>query len=473
MNNFVKISMCGLFLFVSCSPVQAVQENGFLKKSSAWILKYRTPLAGALIATGIAASYQWPWLNPVVMTVGTGITASGLMYVATEKRLLNERVGNEFNEAMNRPGDQGGMRGLADVTVGPVVDALGRSLTKNLVNPLWSKITSPKTIAGATAFVGLCFVMRYGWGRVEAFLHQPQLSYSVKKAPLRGSGGTLRRKMIFDPDTRDRLNTTLGTTLAVKTSIQEGSDSAVFDPLLLYGPAGSGKGMFAEELAYYARMDFYRVPWSSFSKLKAGEVDQAIEKFFSKDIVSSPNGAIVFIDNAQMLFSDRHTYERASAQMSQVMNALVEYTERRSNQYMIVFGVPIKPTKSPDRILVVDNEVEIPLPALPERKKLLELYRDEYFKPDLTGEVKTLLLREILNSTMIELIANRLNRASPAELAAFMKTLKIESELPTSGGLSKELIEAILRRSEKRFEDLIETTMKHPETQFNDQSVGG
>ena len=126
--------------------------------------------------------------------------------------------------------------------------------------------------------------------------------WSLKRRHSRELWERLTRQIIVEEPTRDRLNLFLHNRILGQTSVLSGNEDARFRTALLWGPAGCGKRMFAQEMANFARMDYYEVPWSSFQKFKEGDASRAIEEFFKHEVMKSQNGAVVYIDNAQMLF---------------------------------------------------------------------------------------------------------------------------------------------------------------------------
>ena len=358
-----------------------------------------------------------------------------------------------------RAGAEGVGQGMNQELVIPAINDIARRVEpykENIdgISNFFKGFTWKKTLLVSAGVIALWYGARMVHGYVENYLNKPHLDVVIKKAPMSGTIGTLRRQMIFAPATRDRLNVFLKANLAIKQSIMAGSDGATYRNLLLYGPSGSGKRMYAEEVAHFARMDFHPLPWSLFNKFKDGDATRAIEQFFKHDIKKSEeNGAVIFIDNAHILFSNARP--AGDTVTAHIINALVKFTENRSNEFLVIFGMSTKPSLARDTMLIVDDIVEITLPALAERKKLLRNYRDLYFRSSEISEEKVTDALTMLDDNTLDNLAQRLDKASAAELAAFMKTLKIESELPASDGLTPELIAQLVSRSENRYDELI------------------
>jgi ATPase family AAA domain-containing protein 3A/B len=216
-----------------------------------------------------------------------------------------------------------------------------------------------------------------------------------------------------------------------------------FKNILLYGPPGSGKRMFAEQLALYTNMDFYEISWMALNKYKGAEV---IDRFFKKDAIKSSHGAVIYIDNAQLLFSEASS--SLASEMGTVVSSLIEHCQQPSTQYIVIFGIPEKPVINSYNSSVIDpyQIIGITRPGYDERLKLLRLYRDQYFDK-LSVEVNT-----VLSDEGLQMLARDLDKATAAELVNFMKTVKNKSELPTSEGL-KAVFDEELHNSKKLYEE--------------------
>lgn len=282
-------------------------------------------------------------------------------------------------------------------------------------------------------------------------MNKPRLDVIHKKAPGPGMEERSRlRPMVFKDSVKKQVNHIFESTLAIRNSIQAGMEGVTYKNILLYGPPGSGKKMLAEQIAARAHMDFYDIPKSSFMKLNEIDLYTAIEQFFNHELLKSTNGSVVYIENAHVLFSSKNSQDATvSLHRANLISCIIEQAEKRTSNCMIVFGMDELPSLNSDTMLIVDEIIEFGLPEKPERIMLLSRYRDLYFNDELSNPDTAIHIQAVLNPSMIDFIADKLNKASAAELAAFMKTLKIESDMPESG-LSKELINTIIDRTDKK-----------------------
>jgi len=420
-----------------------------------------------------------PLLSPAAQLAAAGIALNGVhrtvSNVSQELHAPTSGPG-KFVKELNEASRAGGATHVARTMGGALFGGMSAAAKVELVDPTVADIARRAAPAGheikqltgqlrnlfwtglgvGTGLIACWFGSRIAYNYLEKYMNKPKLDYTHKKAQSNGTLGTLSRQITVAPETRTRLNTFLRTNLKMKESIYNEKSGALYRNLALYGPNGSGKRMFAQEMAHFARMDFYEIQWSAFNKFSAdGAAVQAIDRFFKQDMHASPNGAVIYIDNAQLLFSDmRPSVGSGLTHATQVIDALIAHTEVRSNKYMVIFGMTSKPTLSRDILPIVDDIVEITLPGLVERKAILKTYRDLYFKQSIVQESIMDGVRQYLQDTDLDKIAAKLDKASASDIESFMKTLKIEAELPVSDGLTPELISSLLDRMVSRYDDL-------------------
>lgn len=462
-TNYVFLAvLLGVSFNTPCAS--HIKKAVTFKEEKLWLEK--NPWVGPAVGGGLAAlSYGSSWVFPHASSVTLPLAVlvgAGIYYGPKVDGLI--RILKDLNNKAKKDGWKGVVRDTAEDASGGV----GRGLKKNLSDPLVKEI---KKNVGPIALTGLAIgggliALWYGAkilnNYYEKHVNKPRLDVVVTPASQQGLFGTLTRQIIVDEPTRERLNLFLLTNFKVKQSNMTGNEDARFRTALLWGPAGCGKRMFAlEEMARFAHMDFYAVPWSSFQKFKEGEASRAIDEFFKHEVTKSPDGAIIYIDNAQMLFGPTLSAGTMPPQYAAVRNALIENLEARSSKFIVIFGMTNKPILAQDSALIVDDVIEISLPKLAERKKILKYYRDLYFNVSSISEETHQAVQRMLDDTALENLAKRLDKASASELASFMNTLKIEASLPTSEGLTPGLVAQLVSRSEHKFEEMITRSEHH------------
>ena len=352
------------------------------------------------------------------------------------------------------------------------VDAFARAFTKGAGEEAYQAFVKPsledsyeqfvkpslqhglKTVLiGGAGLITAWFASKLIWQWIESHYNRPRLDFKVTRAPttLGGSVHDKPLEVVFEPGVTNRLNSVCQMAALIKNKIKAG-DSTTYRNLLLYGPPGSGKRMLAQGLAQYCQMDFYEITASAFIKFKDGDAARAIEEFFEKEVDTATQGAIVFIDNASMIFAKRKTSD-ASVRM---VTAFIEQIQKRSDKYMVILSMNTKPTYTDETAVLIDDEIGISRPGLKERKKILDLYRDKFFlkAKGLTSELYR-TAQEYLSDQKLEDIAIKLDNALPAELHSFMEALKLEASLPSEGAVADEVINRIVSRFSERYQELI------------------
>ncbi len=491
-------------LFAADGPVVGDGQKTWGQTYEKWRIPAFTGVAipAAYLGARKVAEYvpsEYMWVGAVA-----GLGVAGARYIPGLYRSTKAKVKKIYQSAeglrtvaneMNDLARDGGLKNVMKTYGKATFEGMSEAFTEKAIDPTIKKVgtkikpwgesvskafgkveTAVKGFAWKTLAVGVGIIAAgYGLYRAhkyyEKHINKPRLDVVVKKAELNGiMPGSKIRRVIAPEETRKRLDKYLLYNLRIKranspenpangSSYYDGFDDmqeAYYSNLALIGPHGSGKRMFAQEMAQCARMDYYEVPWSSFNKFKEGEAAQAIELFFKEGVMKSKNGAVIYIDNAQMIFNNSGAEGVTSANATSIINALVAATENRSSKYLVIFGMPMRSRFDRGMLLIVDDVLEIPLPELGERKKLLRQYRDLYFtdKSYALSEKTEQAVETLLNDQELDKIAQRIDKASAAEFAGFMKTLKIESELPASEGLTPGLIKHLIKCSEQRYDHL-------------------
>lgn len=154
------------------------------------------------------------------------------------------------------------------------------------------------------------------------------------------------------------------------------TNSAPFRHVLLHGPPGTGKTMFAKQLAAHSGLDYAILTGGDVAPLGRDAVAE-IHKLFDW-AKNSRKGLLLFIDEADA-FLRKRTTETISEDLRNAFNAFLYRTGEPSSDFMLVYA-----SNAPqefdwainDRI---DEIVEFTLPTDQERERMLAQYVDEYF----------------------------------------------------------------------------------------------
>jgi transitional endoplasmic reticulum ATPase len=146
--------------------------------------------------------------------------------------------------------------------------------------------------------------------------------------------------------------------------------------VLLYGPPGTGKTMLAKATAGEIDATFFRISPADILSKWVGEAEQNIKKLFDA-AVAEPR-AIIFIDEIEALVPARR--DEGSSVMQRVVPQILQGMEgfdKKNVNPILFMGATNVPWQLDPAVLRpgrFDEKVYIPLPDLPARRKMLDIY---------------------------------------------------------------------------------------------------
>ncbi len=188
--------------------------------------------------------------------------------------------------------------------------------------------------------------------------------------------GNALDKVILKPNLSDRLGR-----IAISTANTK-ANRAPFRHVLLHGPPGTGKTMFAKGLAASSGLDYAILTGGDVAPLGKDAVTE-IHKVFDWAKTSS-KGVLLFVDEADAFLRKRNT-EKISEDMRNALNAFLYRTGEASTNFMVVYA-----SNQPEQFDWaindrIDEMVEFELPGYDERLKMIEQYLDMYTKSATMG----------------------------------------------------------------------------------------
>ena len=146
--------------------------------------------------------------------------------------------------------------------------------------------------------------------------------------------------------------------------------------VLMYGPPGTGKTMLAKATAGEIDATFFRISPADLLSKWVGEAEQNIKKLF--DSAAGEKRAIIFIDEIEALVPARR--DEGSSVMQRVVPQILQGMEgfdKMKGSPILFMGATNVPWQLDPAVLRpgrFDEKVYIPLPDLPARRKMLEIY---------------------------------------------------------------------------------------------------
>ncbi|XP_026842338.1 ATPase family AAA domain-containing protein 3A homolog [Drosophila persimilis] len=186
---------------------------------------------------------------------------------------------------------------------------------------------------------------------------------------LRSKPADALQGVVLNPSLEERLR---DIAIATKnTRINRG----LYRNVLMHGPPGTGKTMFAKKLAEHSGMDFAIMTGGDVAPMGKEGVT-AIHKVFDWSHASR-RGLLLFVDEADAFLRKRSS-EKISEDLRAALNAFLYRTSEQNPKFMLVLA-----SNTPEQFDYAINDrldemVEFTLPGLDERERLLRLYFDKY-----------------------------------------------------------------------------------------------
>ena len=313
----------------------------------------------------------------------------------------------------------------------------------------------------ATVTASAWFGSRFFWNSVERYFTQPELvtESSYKNVweqvtnyfwpqPL------VFREMIFSKEVKRELDNVVAITKHVAQENQKNNHAQVrYLNVLLWGPPGTGKTMFAKELAKKSGLDYAITSGASFSKFDIAGGIAAIDRLFNW-AEKSKKGLIIFIDEAEAFLAER---DRTKVkEENQLVTHFLSRTGEGSSKFMLIFATN-KPEVLDEAIRRrTQRSIELGLPAKPEAAKILRLYRDkilldkEHNIPELIDSVKVNLSDEA-----IEQLAEKLKGLAASELEDFINDVKVNADITDNRTVTKDVIDYVIDLSRRKHDEFV------------------
>ena len=219
----------------------------------------------------------------------------------------------------------------------------------------------------------------------------------------------------------------------------QGQKNVKYRNLLLWGPPGTGKTMFARNLARYSGMEYAMMSGASFAQFKHGQGITEMNKLFEW-AKGSKKGLLIFIDEAESFLGGRVAAD-VTKESYQILTNFLNHTGTRSDKFMIVFATNHPELLDPAMPSRIDDSVEIKLPALEQRKKILRLYRDSILL-DPVQNTKPFIdsVKQHFNDEIIAKAAEQTENFSGRELAGIVNTLVTDAAVSDEGLITPQLV---------------------------------
>jgi len=298
-----------------------------------------------------------------------------------------------------------------------------------------------KIILAVSAIALTIYAAKYGIPVLMNYLTQPCVVSETSKTGWfdwkKREPTVSMNDLIFAPAMHNKLSNLL---LRVQTAKKYDEN---LPNVLLYGSPGTGKTAFAKALAYDSGLNYALTSGSEFAKITdLNAANNELRKLL-KWAQDDDKGLVVFIDEAESLFANRKLPTTPKSTQDFINTFLALVPEKSQKNLMFVFATnhPFKlDTAITNRVGI---QIEFPLPAAPEREKILATYLEKFAQEneevciDFHPEIKQLLTQ----------YAKTLEGLSPRAIKFIAEEMIVRARRQDSKELTNDLAQAVLDES--------------------------
>jgi ATPase family AAA domain-containing protein 3A/B len=330
----------------------------------------------------------------------------------------------------------------------------GSTIGNGLQNFLTDKDKLINTATTVTAIVFGFYIAKVSTGVagrfIEARLGKPSLVrettkkniFQMARSPIesfrlsfgtRAHGENAMKRIVLEPTLDQRLRRVGTSTANTK------KNNAPFRHLLLHGPPGTGKTMFAKGLARESGLHYAIMTGGDIAPLGKDAVTE-IHKLF--DWANTTNkGVLLFVDEADAFLRKRST-ETISEDVRNALNAFLYRTGEASHKFMVVYA-----SNQPDQFDWaindrIDEMVEFKLPGFDERMRMITQYMDQYLLHP-TGNSRPITVTDV-DEEILRTVAMKTEGFSGREISKLAIAWQAAAYGTTNATLSAELLLQIL-----------------------------
>lgn len=194
--------------------------------------------------------------------------------------------------------------------------------------------------------------------------------------------------------------------------------------LLMYGAPGTGKTMFAEAIANAMDLPLFIVTPADIFKSYVGESEQAVKQIF-QEIEACPDGAILFVDECESIFSRRtnDTKDYKAAVTTELLQRINGFGIDGSKRILI--GATNRPDMIDPAYLRYKRfsyRVHVPPPDVVAKRAIIESKLDGIALSGITiDDIVQMTERTVAESTPVGTVQRKVGYYSAADICGIME----------------------------------------------------
>ncbi|PFH35815.1 ATPase, AAA family protein [Besnoitia besnoiti] len=339
-------------------------------------------------------------------------------------------VGNAFNELMS---DRSRLATLVGSLTALACGVYGARTGAHLLGRYWeSRLGKPPLVRETSR-----------WVFSKSFFN-----------PLRFIRGKVQKKdfqekIVFEEELAERLQWTTNSLISAK------ANGTPFRHMLLYGAPGTGKTLFARTLARESGMDYAIMTGGDVGPLGRDGPSEVNKLFAWAD--KSRKGLLLFIDEADaFLRQGRGSASAMSEDARNAISAFLHHTGTESDKFCVVLATNCREILDRAVLDRVDEQFEFPLPAVEERKRMLNQFLEEYiFRTTKTG--RKIVVDEKIDDAFVQEMAEKTEGFSGRQLAKLVIAFQAAVFGSGTNTLTRGMAETVLSWKLAHFDQDIDT----------------
>lgn len=311
-------------------------------------------------------------------------------------------------------------------------------------------LTNPSTLKNLSSFLAVSSLGLFGaWFLTKSLYHYAKTLLGIPTL-IRESSRVGKLKSLLFPQKPTNLLSSLDDIILPEKTKQEiqtagniiaqmHNNNMEYQHMLLYGEPGTGKTLIAKTLATLSGMDYAILSAADFLQFKTSDGIQKMHEIFDW-ANNGDRGLILFIDEADALFSDRTKSDESKVAL---INTFLSHTSDCSNKFMLILATNHKDVLDSAVKNRINKEIEIPLPSEKECYKLFDLYMNKCI---INHPTQPLIVDKNVTNEFKHTVAKKIEGLSGRIIKQLISEIRTEGIIANNGIITTDIITRLANR---------------------------